>query len=418
MLFIENIKFAFTALFNSKVRSLLTMLCVIIGVFSVSILMAIGDGLKKEFGQQIQELGSNIVVVTPGKIDIESGNFNPSASFGVSTLTESDAEKILEEVDLVEKNAPMTLLSATPKYDDHEILNLLPMSTSPTYFEIVENELAAGEYFTQQEFEEKQRVVVLGGGAAKKIIQNSEEGEQTDQEIAQELIGKKLTLLGEDFLITGVLKIREEALNFGSSDANDVIVTPRSVAKEITGEDVVYRILNKIKSAEEVENAKNRIREVVKANHKDVEDFSVLTQEDVLNVFNSFFSILTQAVLSIAAISLIVGGIGIMNIMLVSVTERTKEIGLRKAIGATNGNILVQFLTEASTLSIVGGIIGILCAIGGGILIQKFANIPTIVSWKSFIIAFGISVATGIIFGIMPASKAARKHPIEALRYE
>lgn len=416
MIIWENIIFAFSALFANKVRSLLTMLGIVIGVFAVSTLISIGEGLRSEFSQQIEGLGSNIIVVTPGKIDPKSTTLNPSTSFGVSTLTTDDADEIKEKVENVEKAAPMTLLSGSIVYNNRTPANLLPISTTPEFFTILENDLQAGQYFSDGDMNSKNRVMVLGGGAAQEIFVDL--SDKTEDELAREIIGKKLKFLGEDFTIIGVLQTKEDALNFGGSDTNDLILIPRETAREITKENAVFRILIKINDSGNVEEAKQDIKTLVKENHSDAEDFSVLTQEEVLDVFNNYFDILSQAVIGIAAISLIVGGIGIMNIMLVSVTERTREIGLRKAIGASSFQILFQFLVEATVLSVASGVIGVALAVGTGSFISHYLNIPTSMTWQGIILATVISVGTGIIFGIMPASKAARKSPIEALRYE
>lgn len=416
MLIWENIKFAFSALFNNKIRSFLTMLGIIIGVFAVSTLMSIGEGLRNEFGSQVEQLGSNVIVVTPGKIDEE--NFNPSASFGVSTITMDDVHAIQDRVSSVEKNTSLTLLSGTVLYEGAIAQNLLPISTTHNYFDILDNEIAAGQYFSQNDEDDKNRVIVLGGSAAKTIFSYDFTDAEGEKSKAEGVIGKKVEFLGEEFEVIGVLKNKEEALNFGGSDTNDVVLVPRDTAVEITGENTVFRILNRIRSAEEVDGATTDIKNIMLTQHKGVEDFTVLTQEDVLNVFNSFFNILNEAIIGIAAISLIVGGIGIMNIMLVSVTERTREIGLRKAIGATAGNILFQFLVEASALSIIGGALGVVLSFVAAKIISEYFNIPTDITMNSIYLAFGISVGVGVIFGITPASKAGQKSPIEALRYE
>ena len=416
MLFWENIKFAFNALFANKVRTLLTMLGIIIGVFAVTILIGIGDGLRGEFSQQVESLGSNVLVVTPGKVD--ETTFNPAASFGVSTLTVDDLRAIQENVPTIEKSAPLTLLSGTIIFNGKAVANLLPISTTPNYFSILENELAAGEYFTEENLQNKDRFVVIGGAAAEAIFRGGEEDARNEEELAKDAVAKKIELLGEEFTIMGVLKEKEDALNFGGSDTNQVVLVPRDTATEITGETVVYRIVNKVRTAEDVDMAKQQVFDTILELHHGIEDFSVLTQDDVLGVFNTFFNLLSQAIIGIAAISLIVGGIGIMNIMLVSVTERTREIGLRKAIGASGGNIMFQFLVEASTISVFGGLIGVGLSLIAAPLIEQFFEIPTNITFEAIIVAFVISVLTGILFGIMPASKAARKSPIEALRYE
>lgn len=392
------------------------MLGIIIGVSAVTILIGIGDGLRGEFSQQVESLGSNVLVVTPGKLDEK--NFNPSASFGVSTLTIDDLNAIQEKVPSIEKSAPLTLLSGTIIFNGKAVVNLLPISTTQNYFSILENELAAGKYFTEETLQNKERVVVMGGKAAEQVFRGGEDDTRTEEELARDAIEKKIELIGEEFTVIGVMKKKEDALNFGGSDTNQVVLVPRDTATEITGETVVYRIINRVKSAEDVDATKQEVRETIIEQHHGIEDFTVLTQDDVLSVFNSFFNLLSQAIIGIAAISLIVGGIGIMNIMLVSVTERTREIGLRKAIGASGGNIMFQFLVEASAISVVGGSVGVGLSLLSGPLITKFFDIPTKITWEAIIIAFGISVLTGILFGIMPASKAARKSPIEALRYE
>ena len=409
MIVFDNIKFAFASIWANRIRSALTMLGVIIGVFAIIILTSIGEGVRTEFSDQVEGIGSNLVIVLSGQLDFEDEEgINPAQAIGVSTLTESDVEAINDQVEEVEKTAPMTIISGLVTQGEQKDPNTMILSTTPEFSEIIEyTEVEQGRFFNQEDYDQEAKVVVVGALSKDRLFPDQEE-----------VVGQKVSFIDQEFEVVGTLKMSENPLEIGGTSFDRVVILPMSTGKAISERVNIIRIMNKVKNAELVEQAVESIESVMLEQHNGTEDFSVLTMEDVLDLFNSMFSILTKAITGIAAISLIVGGIGIMNIMLVSVTERTREIGVRKAIGATAWKVLVQFLVESSVISIIGGIIGVGLAFGAGQLITQYADIPTQITLSAVGYAFGISVVIGIVFGLMPAIKAARQSPIEALRYE
>jgi len=277
----------------------------------------------------------------------------------------------------------------------------------PTIIDLLNQELEQGRFLEQTDLDNKAKVAVITSLVKKSLFAEDEEA-----------IGQTINIRNQNFEIVGVLKSKENALAVGGMSFDDMVFIPFTTGEDITDQTSIFRIIAKTDRPENVDAVKQNINSTMLNQHDQSEDFSVLTQQDLLSLFESFFSILTKAISGIGAISIIVGGIGIMNIMLVSVTERTREIGIRKAIGATSLNILTQFLIEAATLSCVGGAIGVgLSFLCGQIITQKF-DIPTQITMPGLLMALLISIGVGIIFGLMPAIKASQKSPIEALRYE
>ena len=407
MLIIENIKFAFTSLWDNKIRSSLTMLGVIIGVFSVITLISIGEGVKEEFSNQVMDIGSNLVIVVPGQIDTESEEFNPASIVGVSALTTEDVEAIKNQVPNINETAWLTMISGIISNGEKISRSAMTIGTQPSIMDLMNQELEEGRFLEQKDIDENARVVVLTSLVKEALFKEGEDA-----------IGKNIEIRGEEFEVIGLIKKNEEALAFGGISFDDMIFLPFTTGEEITEQTSIFRIMTQADHPDNVEAVKTKVNEVLLEQHDGSEDFSVLTQEDLLDLFESFLGILTSAISGIAAISLVVGGIGIMNIMLVSVTERTREIGIRKAIGANSINILTQFLIEAATLSCLGGAIGVAASFVIGQLITEYADLPTQITLEGLLLAVLISIAVGIIFGLMPAIKASRKSPIEALRYE
>lgn len=407
MLVKENLKFAFSSLWANKIRSLLTMLGVIIGVFSVITLVSIGEGLRDEFENQITDIGSNLVIITPGQIDTESEEFNPLSVVGVSSLTLEDVDAVKEQVPDVNQMAWLMNITAPVEKNGQVTKSAMTVATQPQLIDIMNFEIAAGRFLNQEDMDEKARNVVIGE-PVKEILFTEDE----------DPLGQKIRTLNEEFTVVGVLKAKESAVGFGDTSFNNVVAMPFTAGEEIVDSIQIFRILMQASSPDTVNQVAEDARQVIVKKHEGEEDFSVLTQEDLLGMFDSFFGILTSAITGIAAISLVVGGIGIMNIMLVSVTERTREIGVRKAIGATSGNILGQFLIEAAVISVIGGGIGVGLSFIASRLITEYADIPTAITPEALLLAVLISVGVGVVFGLAPAIKAAQKRPIEALRYE
>lgn len=396
---------ALASIRSNKIRSFLTVLGVVIGTSSVVILISLGQGLKNDVSSLIQGLGSNVVAVIAGKIDtqnIGSSQTNPAQFVATDILTLDDVATIKNIEDIAEAT-PMTLVGGALKYNDKTAAPLI-IGAKPEFAKIVETlKIDQGKIFDNRP--ENYAVVI------------------SDQ-VRETLFGsqnpylKKVTLGPDEFLVLGTFKKQETAGVFGS-DFNNLALIPFDAATKLNKDQVkIFRIIAKAKSDTDVKAVKEKIRRAILANHKGEEDFSVLTQDEILAVFDKFLNLATLMVSAIAAISLIVGGIGIMNIMLVTVTERTREIGLRKAVGASRGAILFQFLVEAVAITILGGLIGLGLAIGVDALVAAKTELNPEISASVVLLAVGISTAIGLTFGLYPAWRASRKDPIEALRYE
>ncbi|PIS42314.1 MAG: hypothetical protein COT24_04130 [Candidatus Kerfeldbacteria bacterium CG08_land_8_20_14_0_20_40_16] len=410
---LESIRFAISAIWANKLRSLLTMLGIIIGVFSVITLISIGDGVQSEFSSAVDSFGGNLVAVISG--DIEKGGMGAESFLTMSSLTMDDV-KAIESVENVNAAAPLMLVPGAVTPPDKDPYLPMVVATNNQMDEVVDIKVIEGRYISEEDLANKSRVMLVGRDAAK-------------QDFEGLAIGQKVTILEEKFEVVGIIETDLEFLGGGSGKENNFLsnqlpnlheayMMPITTAEDILEALNIFRIMIDFKTTEAVPAGVEQIREVMLNQHKGIKDFSVLTTEDMLDLFDKFFGILTSAVVGIAAISLIVGGIGIMNIMLVSVTERTREIGIRKALGASGANILFQFLVESGVLSLIGGFLGVVLSFTVTQIITQYAGIPTLITPKALILSVGVSMGVGIIFGLMPASKAARKNPIDALRYE
>jgi putative ABC transport system permease protein len=411
----ENLKMAGRSITGNKLRTLLTMLGIIIGVAAVVSINSLGLGLKKVVTEQVSDLGSNIIFVVPGKVISSSGNgkqssnINPASSIGTSTLTEADVATV-KTSSHVAAVAPISVISGLVAAGNTPADGALIIATTPEYTQALPNQkIGTGRFI--EEADQGKFVVVLGPEARDALF-----GKDADA------INKKVMVRGQEFTVIGVFKGSEQAntssLGGGSTFGNAAFI-PTKTATSITNTSLqIYRIAVQAKSQGDVQPAVDELNTSLKKNHGGQEDFSVITQKDILSTFDTILSALTTAISAIAAISLLVGGIGIMNIMLVSVTERTREVGLRKALGATSGMVLSQFLIEAMVLTIFGGLLGVGLAFISGFAIEKLAHITPVFDANTIVLAFAISAGIGIVFGIAPAIKAARMKPIEALRYE
>jgi len=384
---------------------MLTSLGIIIGVTSVILLTAIGNGLKNYVTEQFNSLGANTVFISPGKIFNDNGGFNSSGGGGrfvstsfsltdVSTLKRAikNATIVPVAVSMVEiksskkTKSDVTILGSTYQYASSS--NYLPSSGN-------------GRSFTKEEDEKKANVIVLGHSLANDLFPNSS------------ALGKKIIVKSKNMKVIGVLD--KKGGSFGGPDVDQYAFTPIGNVFDFTGNQTVNQMLIKTANKDLVPQTKIDVTQVMLKKF-DKDAFTVFDSSQLLSSINSIIGVLTVGLAGIAAISLVVGGIGIMNIMLVTVSERTREIGLRKAIGAYPRAILIQFLIEAIILSSIGGIIGIFLGSFGAFVINKF--FPAKVTFDSVAIAFGVSALVGIIFGVAPARRASKLSPIEALRYE
>lgn len=403
-----HIKMAFASLWGTKTRSVLTMFGIIIGVSSVLIAVSIGQGIKNQVVTQISQLGDDVITIIPGKTFTTDPTgaitgINATANQGVSTLTQKDIESIKEIKDVVavSQNSFIAGVASTPERQDYG--QAVIIAAPPDISQVLDQKLEFGEFYLPQDGSRK--VVVIGSTIANELF------DQRDP------IGRVLTIRGQDFIVRGVLQPAPESPLAIPINYNNAIYVPLEATKSISDEALpISQITVKVKDSSQVELISDQIKQELLKNHNNQEDYTVVQQSDFMKATDQIFSLLTSFVAAVAGISLFVGGVGIMNIMLVSVSERTKEIGIRKAVGATNRQIVGQFLVEAIVLSVIGGVIGILLALTAAYFIKIYTPIVPSLSVPMTLMAFGVSVAVGVIFGIAPAIKAASKDPIDALR--
>ncbi|MEX2398563.1 MAG: ABC transporter permease, partial [Candidatus Saccharimonadales bacterium] len=390
---------------------------------SVITVLAVGEGIKQQIVGESETLGANLINITPGQTFGEDGNsFNPTASVGASTLSEEDVETI-RSLDTIEAAAPVALISGIPNYSGSPISGVTIMSTDANLARVLNLGFARGTFLTPtneedsadevtaaEEDELEVTEIVLGYRAAEQIF--ADEPTRAMNEV--------ITFRERQFRVIGILEEPADGFMFSiEGQLSSSMFIPFEVGKDIAGGTAnIIEINVTATSTEVLDDTVEDIKTALKVNHGGEEDFSVLTQEQFVEVFDTIFGSVATFIAAIAGISLLVGGIGVANIMLVSVTERTKEIGIRKAIGANRFHIMMQFLIEAMVLSLLGGALGVVMAFGFTSLIAAQADISAVFTPFAFLLALGVSIGVGIVFGIAPAIKAARKDPIQALRYE
>ena len=416
---VESLRIAMRGLSANKLRSALTMLGIIIGVGAVITLLSVGEGVQNLITSQLQSAGTNLLIVLPVNIDDSAGQGGQfqTRSFEPS-LTMSDLQAVRDPF-----NAP-DVVAAAPEVDTRSQVSYqkntasLQVSGVTPEYETVRNSRAdIGAFISQQDVDTRARVVVLGVRAMERLF---DAGEYP--------IGRTIKIDRIPFTVIGVLEEKGGGA-FGSED--DIIYAPLTTVQErlapslrnSRGESLLSVIYTQVISEDRMDAARTQIEELLRVRHnvqfRDDDDFTVINQADLIAIFGQITSVLTIFLGAIAAISLLVGGIGIMNIMLVSVTERTREIGIRKAVGARRKDILSQFLIEAVVLSLIGGVVGILLGWAGALAISKLqSDLTAVVTIQSIALAVGFSAAVGLFFGIYPATRAASLNPIDALRYE
>ncbi len=399
---IETFRVALEAILSNKVRSGLTMLGVIIGVLAVILLVSIGEGARVYITKELTGIGTNLLVITPGKTTT-SGGFHPPSAGTVRKLTYDDARSLKRRAWLLSDAVPIVLGSGRVKYENRARDTMI-IGTTPEFERVRNLFVEVGSFVTQSDVDAKQKTVVLGRRVKDELFG------------AESALGKIVTLSDARYRVVGVMKKKGVSLGW---DVDDVVFIPVTSGQELFDTDALFEIIASTPRAEDTEKAIAQIKEILIKRHAHKEDFTIMTQGAMIETMNTILRVLTAVLGGIAGISLLVGGIGIMNIMLVSVRERIREIGIRKALGARNKDILWQFIIEAMTLSVVGGMIGIFLGVCIALMIPVFVPVlPTSVSIWSIVLAVTFSVAVGIFFGVYPARKAALQDPIQALRYE
>ncbi len=399
------LRVAFRALRRNKMRTSLTMLGIIIGVGAVIAMVGIGNGAKAQVKQRIAALGQNVIQVYSGSIT--RGGVH-SGFGGAGTLTVEDAQAMEREVPGVAAVSPEVRSGGQVMAGNNNWSTSL-MGEGVDYFSIRQWELADGSPFTEADVRSAAKVCILGKTAADNLFPD------------EDPVGKTVRIRNVPVKVLGVLKSKGASM-YGS-DQDDVIIMPYTTAmKRFAGVTTLRSINVQASTADEIADVQNGIGELLRQRHRIQsgrdDDFILRNQQEIAETQTAAMDTMTALLAGVAIISLIVGGIGIMNIMLVSVTERTREIGIRMAIGARGHDILLQFLIEAVALSSTGGLLGILLGIGGAKLITMLKQWPTLISADSIIIAFAFSAAVGVFFGFYPARKASQLDPIDALRYE
>ncbi|WP_337060733.1 ABC transporter permease [Kineococcus sp. G2] len=393
---VEAFRVALDALRGNRLRSLLTTLGIVIGIAAVIVVVSIGAGARERIESQVEGLGSNLVLVVPGEFD---PNNLAAGAAAASTLQREDAE-VLAEVTGDPGAVTARLSSGAQVRAGGAERFVTVQGTDENLPEVFTRPLASGQYFTGTDVDARRRVAVLGSRTAENLFPGAE------------AVGRQITVAGTRFRVVGVLA--EQGESFGVSQDNEVHV-PITVAQRLFGLQRVDAFAVKAPGADAVPELAHDLRAALEAEYPD-QAFSAVTQTQILGVIGEILGLLTAVLAAIAAISLLVGGVGVSNIMLVSVRERTREIGLRKALGARQRDVLVQFLVEAVLLTSVGGVIGIVIGLTGSVLVDRFSPLPASVEWWSPVVAFVVSAAVGVFFGVFPARRAGRLDPVVALR--
>lgn len=406
MNFANLFRIAFRALGNNKMRGFLTMLGIIIGVASVITMLAIGQGSKRSIRAQIEEMGSNMIMIHPGADRRGGVRLDPSE---METLKQEDYNSIVNETRYVAACSPSVSSSGQAIYGANNYPTTI-YGINEDYMEIRRYNVAEGEMFSEDDIMNSAKVCVIGTTIVDNLFTNGENP-----------VGQVIRFGKIPFQVVGVLE--SKGYNTMGMDQDDLILAPyTTIQKRVLAITHFQSFFCSAITEEYTEQAEEEIASILRRNHKlgamDEDDFNIRSQQELSTMMNSTSDMMTVLLACIAGISLLVGGIGIMNIMYVSVTERTREIGLRMSIGAKGRDILAQFLIEAILISVTGGIIGVLLGIGAAWIVNVVAKWPVFVEWYSVILSFAVCTVTGIFFGWYPAQKASNLDPIEAIRYE
>jgi len=399
------LKVAIKSIIKSRMRSLLTALGIIIGVAAVVVMVAVGDGAQLQVEEQIQSLGSNLIIITPGTSNT-GGIRGGAGSFNRFTL--DDVDKIKNEATLIKGVSPLVRSGGQVIGGTGNWFTQI-QGVSPDYLDIRLWNLESGEFFTDRDITARAKVCVLGSEVVENLFPNDDP------------IGKQVRIRNVPFKVIGVLKSKGQTAVGTSND--DIILAPsKTVLDRLSGGRFISSIQASAISADKNAAAQEELRSIMRESHKleqgEDDDFTIKDQAEIAEAQTETSRILTYLLASVAGVSLIVGGIGIMNIMLVSVTERTREIGIKLSVGARASDILIQFLTEATVLSLSGGTIGVILSFIITYILNNYTDQVAYIKPQIILIAFGFAGAIGIFFGFYPAKKAAALNPIDALRYE
>ncbi len=403
-LLIEYYKMALESIRAARFRSLLTMFGIIIGVSSVVTVISLGEGVRQQVTTQAGELSDSLIVVRPGRErEAKAFSFDSLRSYvnnNTGSLSEKDWRDT-QKVEGVRSSVPVGIVSGIASYEDSEYSGSIIASTERLPA-LLNQEVEFGQFF-EDSSSSRQKTAVIGRDVAEQLFEENVP------------IGKTFQIRGEKFIVIGVFA-QQDSGTFAAINVNTSIMIPFDSARDIGGAIQLLQIYIEASESADVAVVSSKVKQTLMTNHAGQEDFTLLEREEALEATNAVFYQLTVFIAGVAFISFIVGGIGIMNIMFATVSERTREIGIRKAIGATNSQILGQFMMEATVLSFVGGIFGILLSLLANAVIRVTTDLQPVTTWQVVVVAVVISVATGIVSGLLPAARAARKDPITSLR--
>jgi putative ABC transport system permease protein len=405
----EHVKVALASIRAARFRSFFTMIGVIVAVVGVVTVFSLGEGMKRQVSGQSKRVGQDLITVRPGKLvdrneQGEITGVNWLSFITSSSLTNRDLETVKGN-EMIETAVPVSVINGTPRLGKNQLNDGFIMATTNDFRAVSGQKIEFGNFFDQ--YDSERRVAVIGQGVAEKLFKENVP------------VSKSLQIRGEEFVVSGVFeRVPANPLNYGA-DYNDAVFIPYNAGQQITGSDLnIYEILVRPKSKKpaKIDEIIASLTEDLKNNHNGQEDFTVLRQDDMVAVADSILKTITRSVALIAVVALFVGGVGIMNVMLVAVTERTHEIGIRKAVGATNRQIQKQFLIEAVVISVWGAAIGVALSFLINFFFRIFTNLQPVITWQVVGGAAAAAIIAGVIFGLIPAVKASKKDPIEALR--
>jgi putative ABC transport system permease protein len=399
------LKVASQSILKNKMRTLLTMLGIVIGIASVIVMVAVGTGAQQSIERSIKSLGTNLIIVMPGSFTMGGAN-QGAGTF--SRLTTDDADKLKREATLLSGVSPV-ISTRTQVIGGDGNWRSMVQGVSTDYLTIRDWTVASGDMFSDADTRASRKVVLLGKTVADNLFPGSDP------------VGSQVQIGRVPFTVIGVLEPKGQ--NAGGQDQDDVVLVPYTTAQSrLSGNVRIGQIIASGSSPEELAEAQEEIKTIMRESHRlgqgADDDFTVRNQTEIASAATSTTKVMSGLLAAIASISLLVGGIGIMNIMLVSVTERTREIGIRMAIGARGSDVLTQFLVESVVMSLLGGVVGLAVGYGGATLLAHFTGWATAIPLSAVFVAVGFAGAVGVFFGFYPARKAARLNPIQALRYE